>query len=577
MDKYQSFTQESPHQTIIHSPIQQKNDSFKSPQGQKPPIQSKQTPVQSAQGQKPPIQAKQKPIQRQQKTAHSNNSRLDESQIKANVSALTGTDVSDAQVTYNSGKPAQLQAEATAQGSEVHLAPGKEQHLGHELTHIAQQKQGRVQTTVQANNGVGINNDPRLEKEADDIGAKASQGVVSSSKEISKGNATNHHVAPVQRYVIYDKQDQFRHLSEEDYNTVNTHQKDARPYSEKMKKKYDKQTEKFDKKYKKQEAKGAVSSRYKKQKEGWRHPQRKTLFVSNDGKMAVENVTTTDPNTGTKSVSKQAWADQSLISKANQVLQSKDSYVKLVTEASDLVVGSVPGSSGTNPSKGSFKKIKAIHTDAKPKAKDQDMTEAKNTENREYGVYNSTQTQDSLKALKLRDCGNANRLIMGCIQEDGSFTNRVYKSKDGAITLATADPTKTIQTYIQKVMQAEFPAEAGYSDKKTAYEAYKKLGSAEKTKIDEKYGLNISARPTLGQGVTMVASEYDKNATGYNYHFATNIMQSDDKGDYMALEGLADHPVWYFSMYGTQKGESFDERQDDTVQKPHISTIVDKQ
>lgn len=570
MHKYQSFTQETPHQAVTHPPIQHKKASFKSIQGQKPPIQSKQAPIQSVQGQKPPIQAKQKPIQRQQKATHSNSNGLGESQIKANVSALTGTDVSDAQVTYNSNKPAQLQAEATAQGSEVHLAPGKEQHLGHELTHIAQQKQGRVQATVQANNGVGINNDPKLEKEADDIGAKASQGVVASSKEISKGNATNHHVAPVQRYVVYNKQDQFRHLSEEDYNTVNTHKKGARPYSEKTKKKHNKQAEKFDKKYKKQEAKGAVSSRYKKQKEGWRHPQRKTLFVSNDGKMAVENA-----NTSTNS--KQAWADQSLISKANQVLQSKGSYVKLVTETSDLVVGSVPGSNGANPSKGSFKKIKAIHTDAKPKAKDQDMTEAKNTENREYGAYNSSQKHDSLKTLKLRDCGNANLLIMGCIQEDGSFTNRVYKSKDGTITLATVNPTKTIQTYIQKIMQAEFPAETGYSDKKTAYEAYKKLGSAEKTKIDEKYGLNISARPTLGQGVTMVANEYDKDAAGYNYHFATNIMQSDDKGDYMALEGLANHPMWYFSMYGTQKGESFDERQDDTVQKPHTSTIVDKQ
>ncbi|HAS42003.1 MAG TPA: hypothetical protein DCS93_16090 [Microscillaceae bacterium] len=138
-------------------------------QSGKPLIQAKQRPIQAKQR---PIQAKQVPLQRN-KGGSGSTGNTNEAQIKANVSALMGTDVTDAQVTYNSSKPAQLQAEATAQGNQVHLAPGKEQHLGHELAHVAQQKQGRVQPTIQANNGVGINNDPKLEKEADDIGAKA--------------------------------------------------------------------------------------------------------------------------------------------------------------------------------------------------------------------------------------------------------------------------------------------------------------------------------------------------------------------------------------------------------------------
>ncbi|OJJ19856.1 hypothetical protein BKI52_15355 [marine bacterium AO1-C] len=138
-------------------------------QSSKPTIQAKQRPIQAKQR---PIQAKQRPIQRNTGSGGPSGN-VNEAQVKANVSALTGTDVTDAQVTYNSSKPMQLKAEATAQGNQVHLAPGKEQHLGHELTHVAQQKQGRVQPTIQANNGVGINNDPKLEKEADDIGAKA--------------------------------------------------------------------------------------------------------------------------------------------------------------------------------------------------------------------------------------------------------------------------------------------------------------------------------------------------------------------------------------------------------------------
>ena len=147
-------------------------------------IQTKQNPFQAKQA---PIQAKQRPVQRNTGSG-SASSNTNEAQIKANVSALTGTDVTDAKVHYNSDKPAQLQAEATAQGNQVHLATGKEQHLGHELTHVAQQKQGRVKPTIQANNGVGINNDPKLEKEADDIGAQAQSGKPIQAKSIQSAN-----------------------------------------------------------------------------------------------------------------------------------------------------------------------------------------------------------------------------------------------------------------------------------------------------------------------------------------------------------------------------------------------------
>ncbi len=553
---------------------------------QKPAIQAKQKPIQSKQGKKPRHKAKQQPLQRNNKRVTGSGNQLGEYQIKENVSQLMGTDVSDAKVHYNSSKPAQLQAEATAQGTEVHLAPGKEQYLGHELTHVAQQKQGRVQANVQANNGVGMNNDAKLEKEADDVGAEASKGTVNSSKEVSNGTSASLSAAPVQRYVVYGRGDQHNHMSEEDYNTTMMNQQDANPYNDGMKAKYDKQTERFDSAYKKQEAKGKISDRNKKRKEGWRHPQRKTLYVSNDGKMAVENVEKVDPNIGTRSFSVQAWADQSLVDQANQVLASKESYVKLVTEPNDLVVGSVPNTGGPNPSKGSFKKIKAVNAKT-----NQDMTKSENTEAKAYGIYNAETARikdnTDLATLKFRDCGKANRLILGCIQEDKRLIARVYKSKDGNITLDTVDPTQTIQNYIKKVMEAEFPTES-YSSPKNAYEAYNRLNDTERSRVDEEYGLNVYARPTLGQGVTAVDTnrhekkmEAEANGTelsdaGFNYHFATNIMQSDDKGDYMALEGLANHEIWYFSMYGTQKGQSFHEQQIGTVGDPQVSAIVDK-
>ncbi len=79
----------------------------------------------------------------------------------------------DVKVHYNSHKPAQLQAHAYAQGTDIHLAPGQEQHLPHEAWHVVQQKQGRVQPTMQMKGKVNINDDKGLEKEADIMGQKA--------------------------------------------------------------------------------------------------------------------------------------------------------------------------------------------------------------------------------------------------------------------------------------------------------------------------------------------------------------------------------------------------------------------
>ena len=149
----------------------------KTSKSQPSPYQTREGRLGAIQAKQRPIQAKQRPVQRKEQKTNQllSGTSTKETQVKANVSALTGVDVSDTQVHYNSGKPAQLKAEAYAQGSEVHLAPGKEAHLGHELTHVVQQKQGRVQPTIQGNNGIGINNDPKLEQEADIIGAQAMQ------------------------------------------------------------------------------------------------------------------------------------------------------------------------------------------------------------------------------------------------------------------------------------------------------------------------------------------------------------------------------------------------------------------
>ncbi len=93
--------------------------------------------------------------------------------LKTGIETLSGYSMDDVKVHYNSDKPAQLQAHAYAQGTDIHLASGQEKHLPHEAWHVVQQKEGRVKPTVQMHKGVNINDDAGLEKEADVMGENA--------------------------------------------------------------------------------------------------------------------------------------------------------------------------------------------------------------------------------------------------------------------------------------------------------------------------------------------------------------------------------------------------------------------
>ncbi|MDJ0737539.1 MAG: DUF4157 domain-containing protein [Nostocaceae cyanobacterium] len=98
--------------------------------------------------------------------------------LKTGIENLSGYSMDDVKVHYNSSKPAQIQALAYTQGTDIHVASGEEKYLPHEAWHVVQQMQGRVKSTMQMK-GVGINNDHGLESEADVMGEKAMQ--ISSS------------------------------------------------------------------------------------------------------------------------------------------------------------------------------------------------------------------------------------------------------------------------------------------------------------------------------------------------------------------------------------------------------------
>jgi hypothetical protein len=121
----------------------------------------------------------QKPTQKKE-----NNTGLPDN-LKTGIENLSGMFLDDVKVHRHSDKPAQLQAHAYAQGTDIYLGPGQEKHLPHEAWHVVQQKQGRVKPTMQIKGKVNVNDDVGLEKEADEMGVKASQ--LQSTKYLSAG------------------------------------------------------------------------------------------------------------------------------------------------------------------------------------------------------------------------------------------------------------------------------------------------------------------------------------------------------------------------------------------------------
>ena len=105
------------------------------------------------------------PVQKKNETGMPDN-------LKAGIEDLSGFAMDDVRVHYNSDKPATVQALAYTQGTDIHVAPGQEQHLPHEAWHVAQQMAGRVEPTTEMG-GLPVNDNVGLEHEADVMGARA--------------------------------------------------------------------------------------------------------------------------------------------------------------------------------------------------------------------------------------------------------------------------------------------------------------------------------------------------------------------------------------------------------------------
>lgn len=117
-----------------------------------------------------------------------------------------GADFSDVKIHSNSQRATDAGALAYTQGNDVHFAPGQydpsstngQELIGHELTHVVQQREGRVEANNKIN-GLPLNDDKGLEKEADEMGAHVSQRKVGSSAS-SFQTASAPGITPLQRF-----------------------------------------------------------------------------------------------------------------------------------------------------------------------------------------------------------------------------------------------------------------------------------------------------------------------------------------------------------------------------------------
>lgn len=140
--------------------------------------------------------------QRQAQLSQKNSTGLP-NQLKSGIETLSGMSMDHVNVHYNSSKPAQLNAHAYAQGSDIHLATGQEKHLPHEAWHVVQQAQGRVKPTIQMKGNVHINDDAGLEKEADVMGNRAkSSNYQFDSIQLLNLASTYHQSNTLQKVII---------------------------------------------------------------------------------------------------------------------------------------------------------------------------------------------------------------------------------------------------------------------------------------------------------------------------------------------------------------------------------------
>ncbi|WP_420573279.1 DUF4157 domain-containing protein [Kordia sp.] len=119
--------------------------------------------------------------------------------LQSNMEKSLGQDFSNVSIHTNSQQAVQMNARAYTQEEHVHFAPGEfnpnsskgKNLIGHEFTHVAQQRAGVVQSTKVLQKGIRINDSNNLESEADSFGKKAVKGESVAKYKSTSSNTQN--------------------------------------------------------------------------------------------------------------------------------------------------------------------------------------------------------------------------------------------------------------------------------------------------------------------------------------------------------------------------------------------------
>ena len=160
----------------LHAPVQRKCDICEDEANQQtsgPAIQEKE----AEEG--PPSQMKVDTSAPVQRDAEPNKTGMPDG-VKQKMESSLGADFSSVRVETESASATNVGALAYTQGESVHFAPGQfkpdtssgQQLIGHELTHVVQQREGRVKANTEVN-GMAVNDNPSLEREAESKGRAA--------------------------------------------------------------------------------------------------------------------------------------------------------------------------------------------------------------------------------------------------------------------------------------------------------------------------------------------------------------------------------------------------------------------
>lgn len=122
--------------------------------------------------------------------------------LQTNMEKSFGQSLSDVTIHKNSSKAVQLKSLAFTQGNHIHFAPGQfdpvsekgRNLIGHEMTHVLQQRSGRAGITHTSRTGVQLNHDHSLEQEADNFGKSAVKGQSVGQFSGTKGRQNNGNV-----------------------------------------------------------------------------------------------------------------------------------------------------------------------------------------------------------------------------------------------------------------------------------------------------------------------------------------------------------------------------------------------